>query len=102
VAMKSFFDLDTVYFGGLLREKCRLSWKGSEVGLGKGVGRHDHGATWADETGDVPTVKIVLLAEMLLKIAVSIDDAKRRTFGTLLHEMIHGRFPPHEEWDFQS
>jgi hypothetical protein len=30
VALKSFFDLDAVYFGGHLRGKCRLRWKGSK------------------------------------------------------------------------
>jgi hypothetical protein len=91
VAIKSFFDLDTVYFGGLLREKCRLKWKESEVGMRTELGRHDFGKTWADETGDVPTARVVVNAEKCLKDAACGEEAIRETFGTLLHEMIHGK-----------
>jgi hypothetical protein len=91
VAIKSFFDLDVVYFGGYLREKLRLRWKGSKVALRKEDAQHGFGQTGFEQTADVPTARIILNAEGCLKDAVSIEEAIRETFGTLLHELIHGK-----------
>lgn len=101
VVMKSFFDLDAVYFGGLLREKCRIQWIGGAEALMKelkiNVPKRWAGMTRRDRSGDVPTAKIRLNAEACLKNAKSLEFAKTETFGVLLHELLHGRFPPHTE-----
>jgi hypothetical protein len=90
VAMKSFCDLDFIYFGGYLRSKCRLQW---EWNVSKDHAAY-YGWTKRDHVVDVPTTRIILNAEQCLKNAKSPEEAKRQTFGTLLHEMIHGRSLP--------
>jgi hypothetical protein len=71
-----------------LRDKCRLQWC-------KGIREGHYGWAESHVSGNVPTVKIVLNAEVLLKNAKSLGKARRETLGTLLHEMIHGRSPAH-------
>jgi hypothetical protein len=84
-----------------LRGKCALQWIGSVEDLMKEfpsspkLPRNLDGVTMhkMNPSGDVQsTPRIRLNADMCLKNAKSLDEAKRKTFGTLLHEMIHGKF----------
>jgi hypothetical protein len=101
VAMKSFWDLNMVYFNGYLLGKCRIMWKSGKAAMINDLGFKDAGYsfgwTYHDRKIDIPTAKILLNAETCLKNAKSPDEAKRETFGTLVHEMIHGKFSLHTE-----
>jgi hypothetical protein len=100
IALKSFFDLDAVYFGGHLRGECGLEWIGNieEYMKDKPVNlpKNFYGITERYRSDNVfVSVRILLNAEKCLKNAKSIDEAKRWVIGTLLHEMIHGRLSWH-------
>jgi hypothetical protein len=95
VAMKSFFDLDVAYFGSYLRDRCRLRWKGTVGILEKELGHdptHTYGFTAPERGTDVPVVRIRLNADKCILQAQNSEEAKKRTIGTLVHEMIHGTF----------
>lgn len=100
IAIKCFPDLDKAYFGGYLKRKIRLRFKGSTQALYESLGpayKGTFGVTCCpyDDAG-VPVARIILNAQMIFlnPRAASVDGSrcsrKRQTFGTLVHEMIHG------------
>ena len=95
VAMKCFCDLDRVYFKTSLAGKCRCRWVGSIDTLWKKLGSTDDFGVTVRETGvPVPMARILLNARWMF--LAPIDELqcsrKQETFGTLVHEMIHGKF----------
>lgn len=96
IAIKSFFDLDRLYFRGYLRKRARLRWKGSTTELWKAMGmklRETLGITLRDDTDTVPVERMILNARLLLLETKPWQSARKQTFATLLHEMIHGSPP---------
>ena len=93
--IKMFSDFDRAFFGRWLKGKCKLRWKGSTKALYKAIGpayRGTFGVTISCPETAVPTCKIVLNAEKLFldPLPPQASSRKRGTFGTLLHEMVHG------------
>lgn len=76
LVIKSFLDLDTVFFGGALRGYVRVSWKGRE-----GFGDEEQG-----HTTDCSRTKHALIN--LNAEAILLDsDPFKSMFSTVLHEM---------------
>ncbi|MCJ1473228.1 hypothetical protein MMC13_001879 [Lambiella insularis] len=93
IAMKCFHDLDKVYFGGFLKGKTKLRWKGSTQALYEVLGptyKGTFGVTCSakDSAGaPAPLAKIILNAQKIFLDPMAEWSRKRATFGTLLHEM---------------
>ena len=94
LAMKSFADLDKVYFFGQLLGRVRLRWKGSTKQLEWELGSQyegTFGATITEDRTAIPVSRIILNAERIFLLPIEHLSRKRETFATLLHEMIHGK-----------
>jgi len=92
IAIKSFNDLDRLYFGRSLKDRCRLRWKGSTRELWKDMG-YNHGETLGitlrDKSRLVPVERIVLNAKLILLKTRPGASVRKRAFETLIHEMVH-------------
>ena len=96
--IKMFNDFDRAFFGRWLKGKCKLRWKGSTKALYKAMGskyRGTYGVTICCPETAVPTCKIILNAEKIFLGPMPQRSSSRKegTYGTLLHEMVHGDFP---------
>ena len=95
LAIKSFADLDRVYFFGQLHRRVRLRWKGSTRELIRTLGHRYNttlGVTSPEPRTIVPCARIILNAELIFLGPIVEHSRKRETFATLLHEMVHGKF----------
>ena len=95
--IKMFNDFDRAFFGRWLKGMCKLRWKGSTKALYKAIGpnyRGTFGVTISNLDTAVPISKIILNAEKIFlgPLPPRVSSRKRGTFGTLLHEMVHGKF----------
>ena len=90
IVIKAFGDLDEIYFNGALRRRVQIEWC---CDPSRFVSRSSHfpyayGMTFLEHTV-VPTATIVLNAQVLFKESFY-ESRRRRVWGTMLHEMIHG------------
>lgn len=93
IAIKSFNDLDRLYFGRFLKDRCRLRWKGSTRELWKDMGyNHEEtlGVTIRDKSRLVPVERIVLNASSILLKSRPGVSVRKQAFEVLIHEMVHG------------
>ncbi|MCJ1398308.1 hypothetical protein MMC11_001506 [Xylographa trunciseda] len=93
LAMKCFADLDRVYFFGQLLGRVRLRWKGSTEALRRELGptyMYTYGVTMPEPRTVIPCARIILNAELIFLGPMADYSRKQETFGTLLHEMVHG------------
>ena len=93
LAYKAFYDLDKAFFGGIMRGKVKLRWKGTDKNLYKAIGsdfKETIGITELKHHQRVPVVDLTLNAKrMFLKPT---EKPKRvELWETLLHEMVHGK-----------
>ena len=93
--IKAFHDLDRAFFGGYMKGRVRIRWKGSEEHLYEAMGR-DHPDTFAvtmdlryRRTCPIPIAEIILNARLMFLDATE-HSKRREMWGTTLHEMIHG------------
>lgn len=95
VAIKRWNDIDRAYFGRQMKGRVTVCWRESEKTI-----RHDSGPKyqhilgftdggWLD--GSPPTVLIQLNAQLIFCHPKPKHSAVRQTFGTLLHECVHGK-----------
>lgn len=91
IAIKSFNDLDRLYFGRTLKDRCRLRWKGSTRQLRKDLGEcyGALGVTIRDNSTLVPVERIILNARIILLKTGPGVSVRKQAFETLIHEMVH-------------
>ena len=95
--IKMFNDLDRAFFGRFLKGRCKLRWKGSTKALRKDIGPRYHdtaGVTMPVLNTAVPIARMILNAEVIFldpRGGRSPEKSRKRmTYGTLMHEMVHG------------
>lgn len=91
IVIKAFGDLDKIYFNGALRRRVQIEWccDPSRFVSRSSLFPYAYGMTFLEEYTVVPTARIVLNARVLFK-APFYESRRRKVWGTVLHEMIHG------------
>ncbi|MCJ1246008.1 hypothetical protein MMC30_003212 [Trapelia coarctata] len=94
VAIKCWNDINRAWFGEQMKDRVMVCWRESEKTF-----RHDSGpsyqhvlgfTTGGTYTGPPPTVLIQLNAKLIFCSPTPAHNGVRQTFGTLLHECVHG------------
>ena len=90
---KAFYDLDKAFFGGIMRGKVKLRWKGTNEFLLRYMGpEHMNvlGNTLLKIDQPTPVVDICMNAKKIFLTPTPLPK-REQVWGTLMHEMVHGK-----------
>lgn len=91
--IKAFHDLDRAFFGGYMKGRVRVRWKGSRENLYEVMGPYYSGTYGITvdigRNRPVPIAEIILNARLMF-LTPTPHSKWREMWGTILHEMIHG------------
>ena len=90
LVIKAFGDLDKIYFNGIMKRKVQIEWCCNPVEeAASPLFPYAYAMTFQQDHTVIPTAKIVLNAEVLFKLAY-FESRRRKVWGTVIHEMVHG------------